>query len=401
MTTPLEREPAHNLDAAVRAAPEPLPNVVEDEAWLFQRRRRRHWAAASAVTALVVVAVGVVAIIRAPSPREDTDPAPVAALPVTDAPLPATVVTDGCTVHVLPLPPRSGPSVDAESVDPTGRYVTGSVEGHVGSVLLWIDGKPQLLDIPAPAKGREYPVGVNAAGVVVGYSDRMGGWVYRHGQVSWLPALPGKHLPGPTWPSAINNRGDVVGISGGRAVIWPADQPGRVRQVGYDVPGEITGISDDGLMVGKLDQQTRLWNRDGTIHFPPLGFRNPHLIAGAWVLGELGVGPATALTDSGFPYALWNLKTGATIALAVDATAATSFYPEGLSETGAVLVGLRIARGSRIYDQANVRPAILRDGKVILLPLPESPADTVALAISGDGHTIVGNDQNRALLWHC
>jgi hypothetical protein len=388
MTTPLEGVLRHTLEAAAQAAPEPPPGFFEDVDGLLKRRRRRRLAAAGVAITVAVVTVAVVAAVRAAPPQGNPGPAPA-----TASASPVTVVTGGCTVRELPLPPDwSGPRAWAGYVDPSGRHVAGYVARQVGSVLLWTDGKLRVLDVPPPVDiGEAYPAGVDAAGTVVGVTEGVAGWVYRDGQVSQLPALPGESAPGATYPTAINSRGDIVGASAGRAVIWPADQPGQVRQVN-DGPSEITGISDEGLMIGNVNGESRVWNRDGTVHAQPPGFR-ARRIAGTWVLGEIEtevvVGPV------GFHYALWNLTTGVTTPLPVDSTGETGYLETALSESGAVLITFVTKQGSQ--------PAVLRDGEIILLPPPEDQRvdEIEARAISGDGRTIVGTAGDRALLWRC
>lgn len=343
---------------------------------LPKRRRRGRPAAASAVVAVVTVAA--VIVMQASSPREDAGTAQAAAR-----------CDGGYTVRELPAPPPlSGqqPAVAATDVDPSGRYVAGYAgAGQVGRALLWVDGELRVLDTPGGAEAGAYATGVNAAGAVVGWSTA-GCWVYRDGRSVGLPG------PGLADPTAINGRGDIVGGSMG-GVIWPGDQPGQVRPVGDG--GPIMGISDDGLMVGDNgDGEARLWNRDGTVHAQPRDFR-ARLVAGPWVLGAVG-------SVGGDRYALWNLTTDATIPLSVNGPGVTGYFPAALSESGAVLITLFTEHGSRPNEQGS-RPAVVSDGKVMLLPLPEGQSDIEARAISGDGRTIVGNDSYRtqAVLWRC
>jgi hypothetical protein len=311
---------------------------------------------------------------------------------VATAPAPAgpVVITDGCTVRALPLPaslPGPPQLVAAGAIDPTGRYIAGYANGWA---VLWVDGKPRVLD-KAPGS---VAVAVNSSGVVVGWASGVQGWVYRGGRVNPLPKLPG---PGAAGPTAINSRGDIVGSSGAQGVIWPADQPGQVRPIG-DGYAKLAGISDDGLIVGTLhsDNAGHLWNRDGTVHPLPAGFPyHPHLVAGPWVLGR-----ADALTGPvGYRNALWNVKTGAIISLAVNTTT-VGFLANALGESGAV-VGYFVDVVPGALSQRG-RPAILRDGTVIILPPPQDhPDDAEAGSISADGHTIVGTNNTQALLWHC
>jgi hypothetical protein len=271
--------------------------------------------------------------------------------------------------------PGEEPRVTAGAIDPTGRYVVGHTTAYLtAGALLWVDGELQAMGTPYDA----YATGVNAAGTVVG-STANGGWVYRDGKVSRLPTLPGSDIATPT---AINFAGDIAGQSGPQAVIWPSDQPGQVRPVGGE-DAAIIDLSDEGLMLGYDRGGARLWNRDGTLHTQPPGFK-ARLIAGVWVLGEVGSGVGDVR------YALWNLTTGALTRLVVDGAGPSGYVPVDLSDSGAVLIGVTSGHGSGY--------AVVRDGKAILLP---GDSDLTAGSMSGDGRTIVGTDGARALLWRC
>jgi uncharacterized membrane protein len=59
---------------------------------------------------------------------------------------------------------------------------------------------------------------VNDGGEAVGKGDRHA-WLWRDGRLTTLPALPGRDA-GPSQALAINDAGQIVGSSGGRAVMW-------------------------------------------------------------------------------------------------------------------------------------------------------------------------------------
>jgi hypothetical protein len=382
MTTSLERALADTLEEVERAAPEPPLDLVAMVREGMRQRHRRRLVAVSAAVAVAVVTVVAVAIL--PSAR------PQGGVANTPSPSPITVVSGGCAVHELAVPasfPRQPRLVTAVDVDPSGRYVVGSVADSTQSwAVLWVDGRPQVLG----KDGSSVAVAVNAAGVVVGHSG-VGGWVYRNGHISRLPILPGTSS---TSPTAINSRGDIVGSSGARGVIWPADQPGQVHPI-TATDGTVSGVSDSGLIVGIDDgDHARLWNRDGTVYPLPPGFAyRPSMIAGPWVLGV-----ADALGSDAGPvavrYVLWNVTTGVIDQLAADSPTA-GFAANALSESGA-LAGNFVDAGHRS------QPAIFRNGEIILLPLPEGHSTTVVSgAITADGRTIVGTAGAQALLWQC
>lgn len=113
-----------------------------------RRVRRRRAALATGVLATVAVPLAL------SGPRRDDPPA--AAGPV------------GCPVRELPVPPGLT-GVSADAIDPSGRYVLGSVGAPVDGVVglrpvLWTDGRPQALPIIGKAARAS---AVNANGVVV------------------------------------------------------------------------------------------------------------------------------------------------------------------------------------------------------------------------------------------
>ncbi len=387
MSTPVERVLTRTLHGARQAAPEPSPGLVEAVHEGLRGRRRRVAAARATVAGIVVLAVAVTILRPAAPARRPVATAPTPAT-TTPAPVFTTIVTGSCTLRDLPLPssfPGQPQLMGASDIDPTGRYVAGTAAvGTVSWALLWVNGKPRVVD---KSKGTS-ATAVNTGGVVVGWHSG-GGWVYRDGRLSPLLRLPHTRA-GSADAVAINTRGDIVGISGGHPVIWPGDQPGQTRTLD-DGPGQVDGISDTGLMVGRLFEayggEPRLWNRDGTVHPQPPGFQ-ALMVAGTWVLGQ--VDPGT----TGAGLVLWSLTTGAITPLTVDPTVTLGFPPFALSESGAVLINVTIDH--------NDQPAILRNGKIILLPLPKDHPDYVeAHDISADGRTIVGTAGTKAVIWHC
>jgi hypothetical protein len=379
-----DEEYANRFRDTLQAVPVPPSRVDLGAAVRAGRRRERVYRLRNgslAVAGGVAVAVLSVAV--------------VSAIRTTAAPTgPATVSPDGpCTVRALPAPSWTGqpPSTGVTDIDPSGRYVAGySAYGMTGRALLWVDGQVRILDAPGEM---DRATAVNSAGTVVGYSAG-GGWVYRYGQFTRLPALPG-YPPAAARPVAINTRGDIVGQSGEMAVIWPAHLPGEVRAVG-DGPATATGVSDVGLIVGHVgDHEGRLWMPDGTEHFQPRGFES-RWIAGEWVVGEVGIARGGRTNREPHAYVLWNWTTDAKEWLHVP----VDFVPTDVGESGAVVVSLN-------PDQT-ARPALLRDGTVIELPMPaDRRSESVERpVVSGDGRTIAAaarstDAHSAAAIWRC
>jgi hypothetical protein len=374
-------EYANEFRDTLQAVPVPPSRVDIGEALRAGRRRERvhrlrngSLAVAGAV-AVAVVSVAVVTTFRTTAPPGATHP--TTAWPVGP-----------CMVRALPAPSWTGqpPIVGVTDIDPSGRYVTGySAYGMTGRALLWVDGRVRVLDAPGEL---DRAVAVNSAGTVVGYGTG-GGWVYDGGRFTKLPALPG-YPPAAARPVAINSRGDIVGQSGEMGVIWPAHMPGEVRAVEGGL-ATITGISDHGVIVGHVgDNEGRLWTPDGTQHFQPPGFES-RLIAGEWVVGEVGIARGGRTNREPHAYVLWNWTTDARKWL----RAPVDFVPTDVGESGAVVV--------RLSPEQATRPALLRDGEVIELPRLADPRGQPAEGpvVSGDGRTIAADGRTGAELWRC
>lgn len=372
------------FQASLRTVPlPPMTTDVVDEAVRAGRRRRwtRHLAtSAVAGVAVVTVAVSSMVAIRALRPTVPAPPGPSA----------AAATTGPCDVRELPLPAAVGSGrrrIDVTNVDPTGRYVTGAVQTDMSyrdsRALLWVDGQVTVLN---PSGDGEWANAVNASGTVVGM--RYGGdtWMYRDGAFTTLPSLSDDQ----PIPTAINTRGDIVGTSGERPVIWPADQPNHVRAFGT-AEAIAEDVTDDGLIVASTGAEGQLWNSDGTVHSQPTGFQ-PRLVGGPWVVGadpstRLGVSPPA---NSGF--VLWNVDTDEQHRL-----------PDGLDPLAVSRSG--IVLGEIYVDgRGQPRPVLVRDDTLVRLPEPASVAEFHVTAVTGDGRVVVGdgtkaNGDPVALMW--
>lgn len=205
-----------------------------------------------------------------------------------------------------------------------GRYLAG----------VWVDGQVQVVDTSALRPYVDiYVNDVNSHGMVVGYrltdtsEFHTDAWVYQAGRARALPAL---HPGDSTWASAINSRGhrgDIVGtnrspfVYGSQAVLWPADQPGTVREltVSGDSPDVVDGtdIDDDGTVLGNVgpwlgeQQYAYVWPARGTGYrlavpegtIAPFGYAVHAGVVAGTVLrwdGSMGI----------FVPTRWNLRTG-------------------------------------------------------------------------------------------
>lgn len=164
-----------------------------------------------------------------------------------------------CVATVLPFPPGmpTGSRTDVTKADDTGRYVVGRVLSDEGTwPVLWADGVARLLE-DAPGSDASV-VDVNSSGTVLGVSLAKDGttlpWVFANGVYKEL--VQPDYMGGTTSPTAINNRGDVVGAGmstvtdAPASLLWPAGGPARVLYTPDDEPSFVTDINDAGVVIG-------------------------------------------------------------------------------------------------------------------------------------------------------
>jgi hypothetical protein len=245
-----------------------------------------------------------------------------------------------------------------------GEAMTSKGLGGTVTAVQWFDGQLSVVDTAALAPYIGLNVtDVNSNGVVVGNrmvnssSFHTDAWVYQNGAVSLLPALiPG----GATTATAINSRGDVVGSSqdpaqGGpltRAVIWPADQPGTVRELVPDlaVPAPVQAtavdVDEDGTVLGFLGQRPSesqrpyVWpaNGPGFALSGPAGTLYPEATAihGGWVAGTVHVS-----SGGGYSHSVatrWDLRTRVAEVISKDHHAAYAVNSAGTVGTHGALI---------------------------------------------------------------
>jgi hypothetical protein len=248
----------------------------------------------------------------------------LAAVAVT-VPARAASATDGLEMERLPVPAGVVNS-EVKGGDHAGHFLVGAGLRFDGAewtevVLRWENGAVSELDTAALAPYMLVEAtDVNKEGVIVGrritdsttfHSDA---WIYRDGRFSLLPGL---QPTDETSAAAINARGDVVGRSGARAVLWPADRLGTVRELAVDpsLPMPATGvdIDDDGTVLGFLGcrtcdgQRPYIWPARGAGYelAAPAGTTHPEGMAihNGWVAGA-------AIADYRSAAVRWDLSAG-------------------------------------------------------------------------------------------
>jgi hypothetical protein len=220
-------------------------------------RRRRPRLLLAAVAGLVALAIlAAVAVAAAHRRPVATDAAPLrwASPAADDSPVPTS-----CTAQ-RPAAPEGTPdgwAVSAKKVDPTGRYVVGSIHEPLGfesKAVLWTDGVPRVLPF-------SQVLDVNRFAAVLGGAE-----VYRDGEVTDLAGADD------TTPIAISASGEILGIRSepapwnqteaelivSRPFVWrsPRSEPEALRLpdgVEYARP---VGIDDDGTIVAAVEDRS-------------------------------------------------------------------------------------------------------------------------------------------------
>jgi hypothetical protein len=225
---------------------------------------------------------------------------------------------DACTARITTLdaPGVSSTQLRLRGGDPSGRYLVGTSYhekrgGYTIRGVLWKDGEARLFDVPPAGRNKNQITiasDVNGKGVVAGgdlsEAERTGVWTWRDGQVRKLPAAPGYDL---YQDVRINERGDVAATASklegagltrsgqSVAVVWPADAPDQPRILRGPGWVRVTGIGDDGTVLGLAadDELVRrgepyAWTPDGrarALTVPPgwdgaepAGVRDGHIV---------------------------------------------------------------------------------------------------------------------------
>lgn len=250
--------------------------------------------------------------------------AALAATAVTALSAPVTAAPDATTCHSGPLLPSLGAGQTARlsGGDPSGRYLVGVSSAvdtpYTLTPVVWTNGHIRALDTaPLQPEVQVDLVDANRHGTVVGqrWTDyntfHMDAFTYRAGRYTWLPPLtPGDE----TVAAGINDHGDVVGSSGGYAVVWPGGNPAAVRKL--TVPGQpdagltAVGIDEDGTVLGAIGNQAGgtpyVWPAHGAPYelpaVPGTSSRWGTAIRNGWVAGYAQQGEQDVAVR-------WNLRT--------------------------------------------------------------------------------------------
>lgn len=177
---------------------------------------------------------------------------------------------------------------DTSNSDPLGEDFCGSSNGLTCLGFLWRDGT--MTPLPTLGGNNGYALGVNNRGQVVGTAENSTQdpsciapqvldweavvWGPKPGQIQELPPLSGDAAAGAI---AINDRGQVVGVSGvcmngpspePHAVLWQHGSPIDLGNLGGGMNNAATGINERGDIIGFSDlagdvySHAFLWTRD-------------------------------------------------------------------------------------------------------------------------------------------
>ncbi|GLZ62488.1 hypothetical protein [Micromonospora sp. NBRC 107095] len=379
------------IAALLRSVSVPEPRVDVSRAVRDGRRRRQRRRVAGVAALTVLAGVGVVGAVQVGGTA--SSPAPTT---------PALAVSPAATGSAAPRPPVTcqaswlsqpidGPVAVAVGVDPTGRYVVGDIGTgqEDGRVVLWTDGRPVVLP-----KTARHAAAVNASGHVVGTDGDGTGWVYRDGKLRPLATPPGYDA---VLVHAVNARGDIVGTArrsddSHQAVRWSTAQPQTYRLIGQR-GSTATGITDDGTIVGEMDQQPYRWTPQGVgaALTVPEGYPRASVESaqGEWAVGMVPGGSNGDAVQM-LPVR-WNLATGAVGLLPFPGASGISGEGEVLVGDGAPLIVAPDGTSRRLPGRPEVRAT--------------EPGTYTAEGISDDGLTVVGavyeNQAYRPLVWRC
>jgi hypothetical protein len=283
------------------------------------------FAAVAAIGVATGVTLGVGSDHSLPAPATSVKPKPTSVRPTPELsptvdptlPSPGTLPIASCQTTTLNAPPGAGAFTTWANghLDPTGRYLAVTlVKPFLVPLADYIPGKPMLVDLQTNrmmllpvAEGNAD--GVTSSGEVIGDSNNGAtGWVYRNGHVSPLPKFKGS----PVVPTAINERGDIVGTAevGGNSVfaIITANQPGIVVEL-LPIGVFVDTISDTGAIGGSLNNQPYVGDGKGNGQTLDTEASDPQGVV-YQIRGNYALGDGSAISNQGLYPKVWNLATG-------------------------------------------------------------------------------------------
>lgn len=213
--------------------------------------------------------------------------------PATASAEPDPVACRSWDVVELPVPPAVwfGGVAAAAGSYAVGNGSFSSTDGS--TVLLWKDG--QQVKQLGFFRSTVAAVDVSSSGVVLlssSFSQAASRWHDDGSQGGVYQALQG--LPGEyrVQATALNERGDALGTSNGKPVVWPAGSSVPQRVPGTDESWTLSGLADDGSVLAS-NSTGRYWiGASGAI---PLGATaEVRAVNGSYAVGTLDAGTEDA-----------------------------------------------------------------------------------------------------------
>jgi hypothetical protein len=260
------------LLAPLRQEPPGVPTIDVRRAMAEGlRHRRRHFWTGGIASVAVVALLGGGGVLAAASMNGEPKPAP--------KPTPVSLPTT-CKVSVLPYPPGMRSQVDGG--DPSGHYLVGDYFGHDGvpKPLIWKDGF--ILAHPTIPGGTLSDINSHGEAVAAGWDPpgQNHGYVYKDGRVTKLKG-------GLSRTQVINDEGVVAGTLGdvihGVPARWASSiaEPEKLPLPPGMKAGQVTGIAEDGTILGTVSSDARANAESGILWFPDGTYRLLRLAAAA------------------------------------------------------------------------------------------------------------------------
>jgi probable HAF family extracellular repeat protein len=252
--------------------------------------------------------------------------------------------------------------------------------GYHFHAVLWSPGKITDLGALTP-DGNSFASGINDRGVIVGWSDRGNGsggaFVYKNGKMTPLGFIS-------SFARDVNNRGQIAGSDGNRAIIW--NEKGEARTLpspaNCQYYAEADAINDRGEAVGGCSTFQDGWHSiywDAKGNATDLGPILVHSINNrGQIAGEDLATHHAILRTNGVNRDLGLLPNG------------TASQANGVNDSGVV-----VGNASVSYNQSGFRWA---HGTMKALGDLAPYSASVAQAINNRGH-IAGTSNMHAVLW--
>jgi hypothetical protein len=290
--------------------------------------------------------------------------------------VPATASADpvrceSWTESDLPVPGGVGASGVAGAA---GTFVVGngSLRSTSGStVLVWKDR--QLVDQLSFFRNPAYANDVNSSGVVI-----LTAYLFpaaTRWQAGVYTALRGWRGEYGVKAVDVNERGDVLGESDGKPVVWPAGSSDAQLVPGTDVSWSAIGIADDGTVLASSGAGTYWIGASGPVQLAGGADVEARVVRGSHAVGRSGqrivrwdlqgqetgefAGAVDALDVNSHGQLLGTVDNGTT-------TGASAFWPEpdlqvpvNSGATFGVVTDEGNLYGSRRLDEWNSRPVVL------------------------------------------